>query len=456
MFDSANEVADKPVAYAGAASIPGITTYQRYVLGILFLCSVLSFADQQMINILVEPIKREFGASDTQMGLLTGFMFVLFYALLSLPIARFADRSSRRNILSIAVALWSLMTAFCGLSANFWQLAAARFGVGIGEAGGGPSTSSMLADYFPPQQRGFACGVMAASPSVGILISLCGGAIVATHYGWRMAFLLLGIPGVLLAIIVRLTIREPARGRWDMPQAGAESSLSMREVLARLWNDPSIRALALASSAVALFTFGAGAWMPSFFIRVHGLTLMQAGIALGVGGPLGGIAGSILGGMLADRLALRNHSWQLRVSALGCLLALPIQALMLLWPRGGYLTLGALQLPIVFIWVPVGTFFLALMYGPAGAALQNLVPPAIRTQANAVFFLLTSAIGMGLGPLGIGVLSDLLTPTLAENAMRYGLLISLFFILLGGLLYWRAGELYATALKQRRDPRSAG
>lgn len=452
MSNSANVVVDRSAAgFAPVVPAAGnhSTAYQRYVLGILFLGSTLSFSDQQMINILVEPIKTEFGASDSQMGLLTGFMFVLFYTLLSLPIARLADRGSRRNILSIAMALWSLMTAFCGLSANFWQLAAARFGVGIGEAGGGPSTSSMLADYFPPQRRGMACGIMAASPPLGVLISLCGGAIVATHYGWRTAFLMLGIPGVLLAAIVRLTIREPRRGRWDEPQPAAAAIAGMREVLAVLWRNPPIRALALASSAVALFTFGAGSWMPSFFIRVHGLSLVQAGIALGIGGTLGGIVGSILGGLLADRLASRNHRWQLRISALGCLLALPMQALMLLWPRGDYLALGAMQLPVVFIWVPVGTFFLALMYGPAGAAMQNLVPPAIRTQANAAFFLLTSAVGMGLGPLGVGMVSDMLAPGLAENSMRYGLLSALFFLLAGGVLFWRAGDLYATVSNRR-------
>jgi MFS family permease len=425
--------------------------YLRYVLGVLFLGAALSFANQQLINILVEPIKREFGATDTEMGLLTGFAFVLCYAALSMPIARLADRSSRRNILAIATALWSAMTAACGVSANFWQLAAARFAIGIGEAGGGPVSHSMLADYFPPHRRGTAFGILAAGPLAGVLISMFGGAVIATHYGWRSAFVALGVPSMLLAMVIGLTIREPRRGRWDPPSSTGASGLRIREVLLHLWRDPATRTLALASSAAAVSNFALAAWTPSFFIRVHGLSLIEVGIGMGLGGTLGGIAGSISGGMLADRLVARHRSWQLKVAALGCLLSPPATALVLLWPSGDYWTVGTLRVPTIFAWVPVGAFLMTLMQGPAAAAVQNLIAPAIRTQVTAAFSFFTTAIGMGLGPLGVGMLSDALAPAAAENSLRYGLLASLSSVFVGGLLFWRAGNLYAAALSRRPE-----
>jgi MFS family permease len=274
--------------YHGAPSAGAIDgqvyskTYIGYVLFILFLAMTLSFADRQLVNILLEPIKQEFGASDTEMGLLTGLAFVLFYATMSIPLARLADRRSRRNILVIAMAVWSAMTAFCGMSTNFIQLALSRFGVGIGEAGGGPASYSMVADYVSPRRRNSALAILSAGAPVGILLSMYGGAVLSTHYGWRVAFLALGIPGVLLSLLIYLTVREPLRGRWDPPKAAAPE-LSMREVLLTLWREPAMRTVALATGVTAISGFASGAWMPSFFMRVHGFSLVEAGMVLGRG-----------------------------------------------------------------------------------------------------------------------------------------------------------------------------
>jgi MFS family permease len=424
--------------------------YLTYVLFILFLGMTLSFADRQLINILVEPIKQEFNASDTEMGLLTGLAFVLFYATMGVPIARLADRGSRRDILAIAMAVWSAMTALCGMSHSFVQLALARFGVGVGEAGGGPASYSMLADYFPPRRRNTAFGILAAAAPFGILLSMYGGAVIATHYGWRVTFLGLGVPGILLALVIRLTIDEPLRGRWDAPKKVATPELSLRQVLLLLWRDPATRTVALASGVTAISGFAAGAWLPSFFIRVHGLSLIEAGLSLGLGGTIGGMLGGVVGGLLADRLSKRHLSWQLKVAALGTLLSLPAQGLVLLWPQGDYFSVGDMRLPIAVMLVPFGAFFMAFMQGPAVAAVQNLAAPEIRTQATAAFFFVTSALGMGLGPLSVGLFSDALTPLFAEQAVRYGLLASLLFMLLGAILFWRASYFYALALSTRK------
>jgi MFS family permease len=421
--------------------------YIAYVLFIVFLAMTLSFADRQLINILLEPIKLEFGASDTSMGLLTGLAFVLFYATMSIPLARLADRSSRRNILAIAMAVWSAMTAFCGMSTNFVQLALSRFGVGIGEAGGGPASYSMIADYVRPERRNTALGILSAGAPVGILLSMYGGAVISTHYGWRAAFLALGIPGVLLALLIYLTVREPLRGRWDPPKA-ATPELPMRAVLLALWRDPATRTVAIATGVTAISGFASSAWMPSFFMRVHGLSLVEAGMVLGLGGTLGGMLGGVVGGILADRMARRHPSWQLKVAALGTLLSIPSQAAVLTW-HGPEIVLGSMTLPLVVVLVPIGAFFIGFMQAPSVTSVQNLAAPHIRTQATAAFFFVTSTLGMGLGPISIGILNDLATPLAGDEAVRYSLLASLLFMLLGAFLFWRASHFYAAAYLRR-------
>ncbi|HSB97914.1 MAG TPA: MFS transporter, partial [Spongiibacteraceae bacterium] len=235
----------------------------------------------------------------------------------------------------------------------------------------------------------------------------------------------------------------------DKAQEKPSPQPSIRQVLLLLWRNPAMRTVALASGVTAISGFAAGAWLPSFFIRVHGLSLIEAGLSLGLGGTLGGMLGGVVGGILADRLSKRHLSWQLKVAALGTLLSLPAQSLVLLWPEGNYFAIGNANLPIAVLLVPLGAFFMAFMQGPSVAAIQNLAAPEIRTQATAAFFFVSSALGMGLGPLSVGLLNDALTPLLAENSVRYGLLASLLFMLLGGLLFWRAGHFYALALSSR-------
>lgn len=443
-----NNDSSRSPAARGSTEVTYSKAYLGYVLFVLFLGMTLSFADRQLINILVEPIKAEFGATDTEMGLLTGLAFVLLYATMSIPLARLADRKSRRNILMIAMAVWSAMTALCGMSANFLQLALARFGVGIGEAGGGPASYSIAADYFSPQRRNTVFGILAAGAPFGVLLSMYGGAVVATHYGWRATFLGLGIPGILLAILIYFTVQEPPRGRWDTQRSDAPE-LGIRHVLQLLWRDRALRYTALASGLTSISGFASAAWLPSFFIRVHDLSLVEAGLALGLGGTLGGMLGGVMGGVLADRLARRNPRWQLNVAAIGTLLSVPAQCLVLLWPHGAAVTIGGMNLPVAVMLVPVGASFLAFMQGPAVAAVQNVAAPPIRTQATAAFFFVTSALGMGFGPVSIGIINDAIAHTAGDEAVRYSLLGSLVFMLIGALLFWRASHYYAAAMRAR-------
>jgi MFS family permease len=430
---------------------PVVRQYSRpyliYVLFVVVLSSTFAFIDRQLITILIEPIKAEFGATDTQMGLLTGLAFVLFYVTLGIPVARLADRWSRRNVLAIAIGIWSAMTTACGLATSFWQLALARVGVGIGESGGTPPAQSMLADYFPPRLRSTVLGIFSTGGHLGMLFSMFGGAVIAHHFGWRMAFLAIGLPGLLLALVVWLTVDEPLRGRWE----GAVDTTpqpSFMVVLRQLAGSPAFRLLVLAAGVSTLSSYGMATWIPSFFIRVHQLSLMEAGMVMGIGGTVGGLFGAVFGGMLSDRLSQRDSSWQLKVAAVGVFISLPIQAVFLLWPEQYGWQLGGVSLPAAALFLPFTSFFNAFSLGPSFAAVQNLVAPQLRSQAVAMLLLATNLIGMGLGPLLVGVLSDALTPAIAEQAIRYALLCSLVMVALGGAMFWRAGNHYRRELAQ--------
>jgi MFS family permease len=432
------------VAAGGQYSRP----YLVYVTFILLLSSTFAFIDRQLITILIEPIKAEFGATDTQMGLLTGLAFVLFYITLGIPVARLADRKSRRNIVAIAIAIWSGMTAACGLASSFFQLALARIGVGIGEAGGIPPAQSMLADYFPPRLRSTVMGIFSTSGHLGMLFSMFGGAVIAQHYGWRVAFLAVGVPGLLLALVLWLTVDEPLRGRWerDGGAAAAGPQQPFATVLRQLWRSRAFCFVALAYGVTSLSGYGMATWIPSFFIRVHGLSLLEAGMVMGVAGTLGGLFGAVLGGTLSDRLALRDRSWQLRVAAIGVLLTLPVQTLLLLWPERSTFAVAGMTLPIAALFMPISSFFNAFVLGPTFAAVHNLVQPQSRAQATAILLFVSNLLGMGIGPLAVGMLSDALQPSLAEMAIRYALLCSLVVVVLGGIFYWRAGIHYRREL----------
>lgn len=421
-------------AGAGALGRRYSRTYSGYVLVILTLAFTFSFADRQLMTILLEPVKAEFGASDTAMGMLAGLAFVLFYATLGVPIARLADRGSRRTVIAVSIALWSLMTAACGLATSFWALAAARVGVAVGEAGGTPASQALLADYYPPRQRSTVLGIYATGTQLGICLGLFGGAVLAHYFGWRLAFIGLGLPGLALALVVRYTVAEPPR---IIAAAQPPLLITLRDIL----RGRAYRLLALAAALASLAGYGFATWLPSFLVRVHDVPLLHAGLMLGVGSSLGGLAGAVCGGWFCDRMVRRDRVWQLRIPALAVLLSLPVLAAFLLWPQQQRWQLGGLTLPVAALFIPINAFLVAAWIGPIYAAVQNLVAPAQRAQALALLSLITNLIGCGAGPLSIGLLSDWFAPAGAAS-LRYALLASLVMLLAGALLFWRAGALY--------------
>jgi MFS transporter, Spinster family, sphingosine-1-phosphate transporter len=393
--------------------------YSAYVVGVLLAIYILNFLDRQIVAILAAPIQKDLGLSDLQLGLVTGLAFAVFYSLLGLPLAWVADRFNRIRLLSIACALWSAMTAVCGLANSFLTLFLARIGVGVGEAACVPASHSIISDYFGPEGRTKALAIFAMGIPVGTLAGLWVGGVVADNYGWRVAFFLLGVPGIALAFLAWLTVREPARAA-DAPPA-PQLSVAVRQLVAQ----PGFVRLTLASALASLAGYGLVAFLGVFFVRQHGLSLSQIGFGLGLTIGIGGALGSLMGGYL--RTVLGSVHRARRGAAIGLLAATPF-ILAALWAESAVLA---------FAWLLLVSTFNAFWYGPVFAEVQGLAAPRTRAMAAAVFNLVVNLIGLGLGPTIIGGLSDIAAAAGAEPgpALRVGLASSVMFnIIAAGLL----------------------
>jgi predicted MFS family arabinose efflux permease len=415
----------------------GSEAYAKYVLGVLFACYVFNWVDRNVLAILLGPMKAELGVSDTAMGFLSGLAFAVFYTLLGIPIARWADLGNRRSILAVGIALWSAMTVVCGLARSFTALALARVGVGVGEAAGSPSSHSLISDYFPPARRGRALSVYAMGNYAGHFVAFVIGGWVNEHYGWRTTFFVMGAPGLLLALLVRLTVREPPRGVFD-GAAGSEPRASLRDVLRFLGRQRSYVFINLGGALNALVGYGFGIWGPTFFMRVHGMGTAEVGLWLGWLSPLGGLTGTLLGGLLIDRLAGRDGRWYLWIPTVSALASVPVSVLLLLGGKGLALALYG----------PHALLF-ALYIGPMFAAMQGVAPPRMRAITVAVHLLIVNLLGLGAGPLVVGALNDFLNAEYGASAVRYSLLL----VSISGLA--SSACFLAGARSVRRDLRTA-
>jgi len=408
----------------------------HWTLLLLLLVYTMSFTDRQIIGILLQPIKQEFQVSDTAMGLLSGLAFSLFYSVLGVPFARYADRANRRNFVAWCCGAWSVMTGLCGLAGGYWTLALARMGVAVGEAGGTPPSLSMVADHYPPAQRGRAMSVYMVGPQLGIIFGLGLGGWIAHHYGWRAAFLWMSVPGVVVALLLRFTGTEPARGVWELRQvesapapAPASAATPPAEpfgVIARdLWRSTAFTRVTWAGLMLGLAGYGIGIWTPSFLVRSHGMTLQSAGLVMGLMGGLAAVVGSLVGGWLSDRLAQRDPRWRLGVPVLGVAIALPAGLLFYSWPAGATWMLGSLVVPQSIAAYLVFGVTTVWWMAPVYAAMSDIVPAHRRATAMAVFNLGLTMIGGGLGPLSVGLISDLLVPHFGTEALRWALAASM-------------------------------
>ena len=407
----------------------------RRVLLILLLAYIFNFVDRQIIGILAVPIKAELGLTNTQLGLMGGLAFALFYSGLAIPIAWLADRKSRVNIIAGSVALWSLFTAACGLVQNFWQLFLARMGVGIGEAGGVAPSYALISDFYPKEKRGRALAFFSLGIPIGSALGIFFGGWIASHLDWRSAFLIVGLAGLPVALLVKLCIREPERGRFDraegtVPEA-APPLLTVAGVLAR---KPSFWLLSVGAAAGSIPGYGLMFWLPSFFDRSFGLELTAIGWFFGSIVLIGGVAGTWLGGWLGDRTGPGDPGSYARIPAICFAIALPVFALGLFAPT---LWLGWLLFTI-------GQMLGLAWLGPVIAAVQHIVPPSMRATASASFLFINNLIGIGFGVFFFGFMSDVMGPAYGDQALKFSILYGLGFYALSALFYLLASRRLAT------------
>lgn len=422
--------------------------YRAWVMFVLVVVYTFNFIDRQIVGILAVPIKAELLLTDTQLSLMGGLAFALFYTFLGIPVAYLADRRSRTWIITIALTVWSAMTAVCGLAQNFWQLFLARLGVGVGEAGGVAPAYSLISDYFPPQQRARALAVYSFGIPIGGALGVVLGGVLTSLAGWRVAFIVVGLAGLLLAPVFRLTVREPLRGRYDAPgQATAPAPVG--RVAATLAAKPSFWTLSFGAACSSMIGYGLIFWLPSFFVRSFGAELpgffawlpdlfrpgggsvvLYASYFYGAILLIGGIAGIGLGGIIADRLGARSKAAYARIPAWAFVLAVP------------FFILGVLAetLSLAFFAFLVPTALSLVWLGPVLSAFQHLVTPNMRATASAIFLFINNLIGIGLGNLVIGALSDGLAARFGDESLRYAILAGTVFYLAAAALLFLAAK----------------
>lgn len=404
--------------------------YRAYILFILTGVYVFNFIDRQILVILQESIKQDLGLSDTQLGLMSGFTFAIFYVSFGLPIARLADKGNRRNIIAFSLILWSAMTAISGRAQNFIQLLLARIGVGIGEAGGSPPAHSIISDLYPPEKRATAMAIYSSGISIGILLGFLGGGWIDEFFGWRTAFLVIGIPGIVLALILRFTVKEPPRGLSENLIDTADGKPSIRDVLQLLWKSRTFRYLALAAGLSTYALYALNSWLPPFLARLHGMGSGEIGTWLSLLFGIGGGLGYFMGGYLTDRMGTKDKRWYLWLPAAGLIIAIPFTAVTL-FSDNSIIALAAFALPV---------FLISIYLGPCLAMTHGLVGLRMRALASAVFFFVINIVGLGFGPFVTGLLSDIWQPTMGAESLRWALSTSLLANILGGYFYWKAAK----------------
>lgn len=414
--------------------------YKNYMLILLMIILAFNYVDRLALGLVLQDIKASFHLSDTQLGLLSGIAFALFYSLMGIPIARWADRGNRRIIISLTTALWSVAVALSGLAANFVQLLLARVGAAVGESGCMPPAHSLIADYFSRAERPRAVAVYMLGSTFSMLIGYFLAGWLNASYGWQIMFKLLALPGIVLAALAWFTLREPRRLR---PRAEATvataavpaSHYSMKEVCATLWKNTTFRYLWLCFSVMSFFSHGVVQWQPSYFIRSFGMQTDELGAWLTLIYGVGGTVGTYIGGLLATRYAADNEALQLKATG---------------WLYAGYgvLMAGVFLAPDKYTAITlntIGTVGASLASGPLFGTIQTVVPERMRAMSITLIYLFANLIGMGLGPLATGALSDLFASWAGDNSLRYALLT------LCPVALWGSGYLLLAAKTVARD-----
>ncbi|WP_454718117.1 spinster family MFS transporter [Caulobacter segnis] len=391
--------------------------YRYVVLAMLILAYTFNFLDRQILGILKEPIKNELHLTDTQLGLMGGLAFAALYTTLGVPIAWLADRFSRTWIMTAALTVWSGFTVACGFASGFWSLFLFRMGVGVGEAGGVPPAYSLISDYFPKNQRARALAAYSFGIPLGSALGVLFGGLIAAYIDWRMAFVAVGLAGVLLAPLFKLVVKDPPRGGFDIVSSDAGKPPAFGDVLKTVLPKPSFWLLAFGAACSSVCGYGVAFWLPSFFIRSLHLTLVETSIYYSAIAFFGGVAGIWLGGWLGDRFGGKSKGAYALAPAICFLIALPCF----------FAAMNAKALPVAFVLFLIPTGLNLAWLGPVVTAVQHLAPAAMRSTTSALFLLINNLLGIAVGYWFFGFVSDLLAPTHGAESMRYAIYWGLAF-----------------------------
>lgn len=417
------------ITQSGASSRVTATD-RRVALGLLMAAFTLSIADRMILSVLFEPIKAEFDLSDTQLGLLGGLTFALFYATLGVPLAKYADKNDRRRLIAACLILFSIMTAFSGLATAFLMLVLLRIFVAVGEAGVNPASQSIVADYYPANERSLAMSSLTVGGNIGMILGFLVGGYVSQVYGWRAAFFVVGLPGILVGLGLLIFLKEPQRGGAEEITQRAVANATVLEAVKAMFASPILRQVLIASTLSGMVTYGVIQWLPAYFSRVHELPQAQVGIVMALFFGVIGAIGTLTGGRLTDVLSRRRVDLGIKMIAITQIITVPLLTI-------GYLStslitsLGFLVLPIM-----VFTFYL----GPSLAFIQTYAPIEMRSMAAAIKMLCLNLVGLSLGPLIVGVLSDILEPTAGPRGLAIALSAVSLFLIWSAIHFWLAGR----------------
>lgn len=404
----------------------------------LMIVYAFNFIDRQILVIVQESIKLEMELSDTQLGLLTGFSFAMFYVTLGIPIAQLADRSNRKNILVSCLSIWSGLTFLTGFAVNYIQLLIARIGVGIGESGCAPQSHSIISDCYPPEKRATALSIFSLGIYIGIFIAYLGGGIINQIYGWRTAFFVMGVPGLLLAAILLFTVKEPTRGAFDKSTI-PNSQLSFIQIIKFLLSRRSFVYIFLSVGFTAFVLYGIGNWFPSFLSRYHMLSSKEIGIANAVIIGIGGAIGTFTGGYLGDFFGKAAVKWYLLIPMITVGISVPL----------AMVALFANHLIVVYAFIFLGVTSMTMYLAPSIACAHMLVPANMRAVTSSILFLSLNFIGLGGGPLFAGAVSDLIKSFAGEDSLRFSLSLTVCAGLIAAILYNLAASSLSNDLESK-------
>jgi predicted MFS family arabinose efflux permease len=427
MTESTTEAAPQPQAAAVEPAKPLISS-RSFMLTLLLIVYISNYADRQILNVLAVQIMDDLKIGNAAFGFLSGLSFAVFYATLGIPIAMLADRHSRKWILVISMIVWSVMTTVCGLAQGFWQLAVARIGVGVGEAGGSPPSHSMISDLFSLKQRGTALAIYSLGVPLGTAVGNLVGGQVGDAWGWRAAFLVLGIPGLLLAAYISYAFREPPRGSLDGGVKSGEEAPSLSVVARFMLSQKSLVHTIIGATLITAVGYGGLSFTAKFLQYSHGMKLTEVANYLALQTGVVAAIGTFMGGYLADVMSRRNLGWSAWVVTAAIVFSVPFT-----------IAVYVLDDRVAVLWLMTITILVSGLYlAPTFALVQNLVGVRMRATAAALLLFVINLVGLGLGPLTVGIIADLLTPIFDKDAVRYALFIFSTLGLWGAWHYWIA------------------